>query len=344
MNAPFFIEILTRNGDVLQRHRVENTPIRIGRAYDNDVMIDDPYIAAHHATVVEEDGDLTLHAETSHNGIIHKRQRHASIKLDGNTAIRLGHTRLRIRTADHKVADELLDSTNHHWEGWPPAVAGIALLIVVALCSNLLSTTSEIETLGLLTASIGIISTMLVWSGLWALANRLFSGSARLGRHLFIGACGYAAGEIWALLSKTIAYAFSWEFLDHYSEFFEMSLIGVVVYFHLITVNPRHKKHMLAITLGLAVAVHAVLLVNNYRNTGMFADKLYMEVILPPGVRQTGDQPLTEFFDEAAKLREQVEKERAEAVKKEEEKSLREGTKIGGENLLDSDDNRQFFK
>lgn len=325
MRAPFFVEILARNGDVLARHRVETTPIRIGRAYDNDVMIDDPYIAAHHATVVEEDGGLTLHAETSHNGVIHKKQRHPSVKLDGNTAIRLGHTRLRIRAADHVVANELPDSTNHHWEGWPPAIAGVILLLVTALCSNWLGSTNEIEALGLLTASTGIISTLLVWSGIWALANRLFSGSARLGRHLFIGACGYAAGEIWAVASSILAYAFAWEFLDHYNQFFEMCIIGGLVYFHLVTVNPRHPKRMLVITLCLAVAVNAVLFVNNYRNTGMLAEKLYMEVILPPAIRQTGDQPLAEFFDEATKLREQVEKERAEAVKKEDEKSLRKG-------------------
>lgn len=322
MKAPFFIEYLARNGDVLHRHKVENTPIRIGRAYDNDVMLDDPYVAAHHATVVQENDELVVHAETSHNGIVSKHRRHSSLKLDGNTAIRLGHTRLRIRAADHPVADELPDSTNHHWEGWLPAFTGFALMIVVALGSNWLNTTTEIEIPGLFTASTGIISTLLIWSGLWSLANRLFGGSARLGRHLFIAASGYAVGEAWTLISNTLAYAFSWEFLDQYSSMTETFVIVGVVYFHLITISPRHPKRMLSIAVSLAIAVNTVLLLNNYRNTGMLTDKLYMDIILPPGVRQTGDQPLDEFFEKAAELREQVDKQRGEAVKKEEEKSL----------------------
>lgn len=320
MRAPFFIECLARNGEVLQRHRVEQTPFRIGRAYDNDVMLDDPYVAAHHATVVQDNDELVIHAETSHNGIVSNRIRHSSVKLDGNTAIRLGHTRLRIRAADHPVADELLDSTNHHWEGWLPAFTGLALMILIALGSNWLNTTSEIEILGLFTASTGIVSTLLIWSGLWSLANRLFGGSARLGRHLFIVACGYAIGEAWTIISNTLAYAFSWEFLDQYSSMTETLVIVGVVYFHLITINPRHPKRMLSIAVSLAIAVNAVLLLNNYRNTGMLTNKLYMDIILPPAVRQTGAQPLNEFFDKAAELREEVDKQREEAVKKEKEK------------------------
>ena len=324
MKAPFFIECLARNGEVLQRHRVEQIPFRIGRAYDNDVMLDDPYVAAHHATVVHENDELVVHAENSHNGIVHKRNRHNSLKLDGNTIIRLGHTRLRIRAADHPIAEELPDSTNHHWEGWLPAFTGLALMIVVALGSNALHTTTEIEIVGLFTASTGIISTLLIWSGLWSLANRLFGTSARLGRHLFIAACGYAIGEAWTLISNVLAYAFSWEFLDQYSSMTETFVIVGVVYFHLITISPRHPKRMLSIAISLAIAVNAVLLLNNYRNTGMLTNKLYMDIILPPAVRQTDDQPMNEFFEKAADLREEVDKQREEAVKKEDEESLQE--------------------
>lgn len=326
MKAPFFIECLARNGEVLQRHRVEQIPFRIGRAYDNDVMLDDPYVAAHHATVVQENDELVVHAENSHNGIVHKRSRHKSLKLDGNTIIRLGHTRLRIRAADHLVAEELPDSTNHHWEGWLPAFTGLALMILVALGSNALNTTTEIEIVGLFTASTSIISTLLIWSGLWSLANRLFGTSARLGRHLFIAAFGYAVGEVWTLISNILAYAFSWEFLDQYSSMTETFVIAGVVYFHLITISPRHPKRMLSIAVSLAITVNAVLLLNNYRNTGMLTNKLYMDIILPPAVRQTNDQPLNEFFAKAEELREEVDKQRAEAVKNEEEKSLQEIT------------------
>lgn len=324
MKAPFFIELLARNGDVLQRHRIEAMPVRIGRAYDNDVLLDDPYVAAHHATIVQEDGQLIIHAEASHNGIVSNRQRLASLALDGDTAIRLGHTRLRVRAADHPVAAEMLDSTNHHWEGWPPAFAGLGLMVLVALLSNFFSTTTEVELTGLITASTGIVSMLLVWSGLWSLANRLFGTSPRFGRHLFIAAAGYAIGELWTLLGSILAYGFSWEFIDQYNSFFETVIMSGVVYFHLITINPRHRKRMLAIAASLVIAVSAVLMINNYRTSGALTNKLYMDIILPPAVRVSGDQSLDEFFDRAAELREALDKQRADAVKKEDAKKLEE--------------------
>ena len=61
MKGPWFIETLARNGDVLHRHRVDSLPIRIGRGYDNDYILDDAYAAPYHAQVeAGEDGTLLL--------------------------------------------------------------------------------------------------------------------------------------------------------------------------------------------------------------------------------------------------------------------------------------------
>ena len=43
------IERLDDHGQVLQLHRVHHWPQKIGRAVDNDLLIDDPHVAAHHA-------------------------------------------------------------------------------------------------------------------------------------------------------------------------------------------------------------------------------------------------------------------------------------------------------
>ena len=61
MKAPYFIEILARNGDVLHRHKVAALPIRLGRSYDNDIILDDAHSAAAHAIVdANEQGELVL--------------------------------------------------------------------------------------------------------------------------------------------------------------------------------------------------------------------------------------------------------------------------------------------
>ena len=47
MSGPWYIETLARNGDVLQRHCVDALPIRIGRGYDNELILDDEIGRAH---------------------------------------------------------------------------------------------------------------------------------------------------------------------------------------------------------------------------------------------------------------------------------------------------------
>jgi len=49
VKPPYFVELLTRDKHLKTRHRFEQLPIRIGRSYDNDLILDDPYIAPNHA-------------------------------------------------------------------------------------------------------------------------------------------------------------------------------------------------------------------------------------------------------------------------------------------------------
>src|SRR5438874_270949 len=100
MSGPWFIEILARSGDVLQRHRVDALPIRIGRGYDNDFIVDDDYAAPHHAVVdADASGQLVLRDLATRNGIVHKGRRQASLALSGDTVVRIGHTSIRVRPA-----------------------------------------------------------------------------------------------------------------------------------------------------------------------------------------------------------------------------------------------------
>ena len=48
MGEVIWVEVLSRHHDVVARHRCVGPEVHIGRGYDNDVVIDDPYVAARH--------------------------------------------------------------------------------------------------------------------------------------------------------------------------------------------------------------------------------------------------------------------------------------------------------
>ncbi len=315
MTPGFFIEILSRTGEVLHRHQVADLPIQIGRAYDNDFILDDVHTAAHHAIVeVTEDGKLCLRDLASKNGLFHLGKRQTQVLIDGHSVVRLGQTSLRIRTTDFAVDEEAFDTNNYNWEGLPPALTGILMICLMAFSSIWAGETDKFAPVRYLMAMAGILSVGLIWSGIWTFANRLFAGHARFGRHVFIAACGMVVLEIFGHLSGLVAFAFSLETLSRYGSHIAIAFGATMVYFHLTTIKPRAARRALVTAIGLAIMGSAFMLMTNYQRSGKLTDELYMREMYSPSLRVSKNHSLDHFMSNAAKLKADVDGERSKIV------------------------------
>jgi pSer/pThr/pTyr-binding forkhead associated (FHA) protein len=316
MSGPYFIETLARNGDVLHRHQVNDLPIRLGRGYDNDFILDDAFAAPRHALIdADDNGQLVLRDLGSKNGVVHRGKRHASLALSGDTVIRIGHTTLRVRAADFAVEPELLDRTRHGWEGVLPGLVGMLLIGLFALFTIWLNDTQSFQLVRYLQALAYGIGAGLVWGGAWAFANRLFGRQARLGRHLFIFGCALTAMTVYKIGSSAAAFAFSLEWLTRYSSHMAIVIAGGMLFYHLTTVKP-HSTRTFAITCTvLALLGSGLILLSNEQRTGRLADSPYMSVVLQPSMRVSPDHTVDEFMHDVAALKKQADEERTKKVK-----------------------------
>ena len=316
MKPPYYIEILAENGDVHQRQRIEALPIRIGRGYDNDFILDDAHTAAAHA-IVEDDGagGLLLRDLGSQNGVIHRGQRQLQVAMNGNSIVRLGHTRLRVRASDQSVAPELSDTTRHDWEGLRPAVAGLAMIGASAAFSNWLGDADAFDPISYLMIIAYALAGGLVWASIWAVANRLFGHVARFGRHLFIIGCGLLAMEVWELASNVAAYALSLEALTRYGRHMFIVIVCAMIYYHLCTINPQHRRRFALVAAVLAIIGSSLILLSNLQISGRLADEAYMSALYPPAVRLSPDHTTDAFFHDAASLQRAVDAERGKSAK-----------------------------
>lgn len=312
MSGPWFVETLARNGDVLQRHQVDVLPIRIGRAYDNDVILDDDYVAPRHALVdLDSHGKLMLHDLGSRNGVVKNGKRLPSLVLAGDTVVRVGHTSLRVRAANFPVPAEMLDRTMHGWEGAVPGLAGLLLAAIVALGVTWLFDLRQGQPTLYLQALAAGVGGAVAWGGAWAFANRLFGRHARLGRHVFIIGSGAAALLAWELASNSLAYAFALEALTRYGSHGVIALAAGIIYFHLATVRPQLRIRFRWLCLLFAVVGSGLSLIANLQRSGRVSDELYMGVVLPPAMRASPDHTVDEFIDRVDTMKEQVDRERA---------------------------------
>lgn len=317
MSQSIFVEQLTPDGEVLQRSRVTHLPITIGRAYDNDIILDDQHTAAHHAQIERNQlGELIIADLGSFNGIIYANSRENFFVVNGDKVYRLGHTRLRIRTADYQVAAEVTDLTNHRWEGLLPALTGLVLLLVTGLLSTWLADLNQGTLSKYLLELVSVFGFALGWSGIWALFGKLFTGHARFGRHLFIASAGLALLELWEHLSGIIAYAFSWELLQTFSVHPIIYICAVVLYFHFLTAGNRRPHRLKIYLVAIALLGSAITVTKKYQATNHFADELYMSRIYPPAVRISRDHSLDEFMADMQGLKEKVDKARKDNPEK----------------------------
>jgi hypothetical protein len=316
MTAPYFVEILARNGEVLHRHKVAALPIRLGRSYDNDIILDDAHSAASHAIVdADEQGQLLLRDLGSKNGTVYKGKRQTSIALGGDTVVRLGHTRLRVRAADFPVAAEVADTTMHGWEGTTPAIIGLVLIAAFSCIETWLSDVEPFALIRYLLVLASSLAAGLLWAGVWALANRLFGTHARLGRHLFILGSGLAVVGLWRAGSAVLAYAWSAESLTRYGNLVTLAIACGMLFFHLTTIKPHHPRRFVTAAWIMLVGGAGLMLMTNLQSTGRAADELYMSVLLPPEVRQSEDRSVDQFMGNAGKLKADIDAARTRAVK-----------------------------
>ncbi|MDQ3446705.1 MAG: FHA domain-containing protein [Pseudomonadota bacterium] len=291
------VELLDRTGSVTARHRCNELPVRLGRAYDNDVVVDDPFVAATHVRIERRaDGALMARDEGTRNGIhaatrgrrtLWQRvgERSTEIVLTPNTLVRAGHSTFRVRPIDHAVAPERLDTTAHAWEGLRPALVAFLILGLLAMFNAWRSNTTTQENFVYETNVALVLGTMVVWAGAWALLNRLFGGRARFGRHFLIGTIFLVASIATDLAAELLAYAFSLDWLSRFGSYLGLGLLSIAVYFHVATITPLSLSFARRFAVAFAVLAIGLFGMYRYSTEHQFGDSLYMGSLQWPAIR-----------------------------------------------------------
>lgn len=312
----YFIEILNHSGEVQSRQQCPQLPIRIGRAYSNDIILDDPHTAAEHALIeLDPEGTLSIRDLHSQNGIRHKGKRDNAFAISGDAIFHLGHTHLRVRSSDYAVAPEVIDAVNHRWEGWPLAAAAIAIIGLLAFGNAWISDIDTSKIAPYVMSIFRWLGYAMLWAGIWALANRVFGGAAYFARHLLILGCGLAVLFFWGYLAIVLAYGLSWTLLTRFGTHLDIVIIATTIYYHLRQITPRKPGRLKVICAAFALLTSSLLLMVNYQNSDQYAEELYMHEILPPALRLSRNHSLEEFSEDISQLKITIDAEREKTIR-----------------------------
>ena len=327
METLALIELLDRDGQPRHTIRITEWPVRIGRAIDCDIVLDDPHVAPHHASLVLRDDGL--HVEPLHtiNGVRLGRARIAgeSVLLQRSTQLQLGATMLRVRLAGEALAPELPLADVHHGSG--RRVAWLVGLAVAAaswagfnqwVASAPGQSGSEITALYL-----GAPIALAIWCSLWALGSKLFQRQFAFWPHLEAALFWPLVATVAQTLSGQLAFALSAPWLAKAGHLAAIGAIAMLLWRHLSIVQPQRRGAFAIVVGSLLVVAGGLDLAERVRHQLPLVGDLYLGTISVPAVRLAKPVSADAFVKSAAPL----------------EKSLAKWAKAGGDDgPAESDD------
>ena len=311
-----WVEILSRHRDITARFRITGPEARIGRGYDNDVIVDDPYVAAQHLRIFRnESGQLVAEDMGSANGMFLDggSNRLASIIVDGRQPIRIGQTWLRVRELGHEVERERLARPERRM--LPIALAttlSVAVFGITALVMWL-SQTTEFRASSYVTSLLGTVIWLLAWVGVWALLSRIFSGQSRFLRHLLIALTGLLVSLLYTQFAQFTAFALTWSSAVTYEYVASSTILAAACFLHLREVGRSRlwlRGALVVTLLAGAIAMQALQQSEAFSNSGR---QFTTRRLLPPAFRLAPLRDERAFFDQIGKLKTRIDGERSQA-------------------------------
>ena len=316
------VDVLDRDGHPRQTFTVHAWPLRIGRALDNDIVLGDAHVAAHHLSIAPDAAGLTLQVADTRNGVLLGRRRlargdTAPLAADGAPVeLLLGRSPLRLRLPGHTLAPELALAPD---DSMPHRVATLVLAALLLVAGTLFTTYLATDPDGFTRAAGSALLTGVlgagVWCAAWALLTKTFTRQARFGWHLRVFLVASLALLAVSALSALLAFAFSWPWLTDFDFIASIAVIAAALYFHLLAIEPARHRVLKWAAASCAASGVAVALWFNVQRTDQFGDELYMSHLFPPALRLARPVPVGAFVDGLAPLQATLDKKAKEPAR-----------------------------
>ncbi len=316
-----WVEILSRHRDVLSRVRIADEGATIGRGYDNDVIVDDPYVAARHLRV-SRDGAGQLIGEDlgSANGIFMDGGKGPITRLaiDGGKPFRIGQTWLRIRDSDYAVEPERRVLA----ERGALSTAAVAAMTVAVLGFTALrvwlAQTGEPRLSNYMTPLLTIAGAVLIWVAIWALVSRLLAGRSQFLRNLMIALVAVMVSLIYNEFAKYTAFGLTWPVPGEYEYAATWSILAAACFLHLRAISARGvwlKGAIVAVVLFFAIGVQTLQRSEAFSDSGR---QTSARLMLPPAFRTVPLRAPDRFFASVADLKASLDADRRQAKQRSE--------------------------
>ena len=318
MGTLALIETLDRDGSVRQSHKVRAWPVRVGRSLDNDVVLDDPHVAAFHFSLdADEDHGVVLRVGDTVNGVSVGSQRLKAgerWQVGARPAdIVAGRTQLNLRLAEHALAPEKALAATRVFAQGPGLLMWLVLLNVFSLAfTTYLAAEPDLLARTLASNFMMLAAVVVVWCGAWTLLSKLFTRRGHFGWHLRVMLTAMLALELLGFLTSLLGFAMSWSWLTAFDYVPQMAIAAGALYLHLQAVEPHRPRFTRTFAVGALIMGLTVGGWRNWQSHESLGSELYSTALYPPALRVAEGVSVQAFVDALGPFEAQLDEKAAE--------------------------------
>jgi len=313
-------------------HKIESFPVTVGRAFDNDVILQDVTISPHHLVIEKEDDKLYLRNLSTENGtkMGRKKMGEERVEVDTPCTFQLSSIKARLLATDMQVENtHIKDCTGFFCIFSNPLWSIVLLAITIGLFiferyANTPVTKEVFYYLNTILPSVWIILGITV----------VISGISRLATHrweivpaISIASLIFLLPQIFEYIGQYSAYLFTNDTLGVYLKYASKFLVipALIAVFIVKTINSKWIP-----AAGIAVLVYSpflayqvLILIDELSLKSGFSEvPSYSQTLLPSDKRLNTTISLEQYMKEAERsTAADVEQMLIEAKKKEQEES-----------------------
>jgi hypothetical protein len=288
----FVVELVSRGGRVQERTVIDKPAATLGRAYDRDIILNDPYVDAHHLTILNSLDGLSVKIESAQGHTLIDKHTPSGelVPVASGTNIVVGKTHLRVLSTQHSVPPVLaLKPMDRVFAtlGRPAIALTLTLFFIgLAFTNQYFQTITDVPWSRWVMQLLTPLLMALGWTSMWALITRVTRGETRFFQHWLAVLLYLTISLVLDLIQLVVQFNVGHHLVVEVYEWVTSGLALALLFWlhlHLALRQSRIMRHASAQGIAWAIVAYGILSTQSFEREF----KSYPEfesTLLPPGL------------------------------------------------------------
>lgn len=304
--AKLIVEILDRNRSETRICRFDSFPVRVGRSYQNDLILSDPFVSPEHFILTEREAGYGVEDLDSDNGVLVNgaRMTGREAQIASGETLKVGATSLRFLSPLHPVSPALKCS---FWERPDRAFifgvlawASLIPIVGVFVMSDYLTTYSKVGWLELINESIPVVMILSFgWASFWSLIGYCAQRRTKFLSHVLVFNAFILTIELISSVPEYIAFSLNCPVIETIGGYVALIFLFTgIIFCSLGIATAIKRRRRMIIAASIPVVILFCMMIGSFADKSEFYSKpTVSSFVKPPYVKLASSQSVSTFLD-----------------------------------------------